>query len=235
MKKVIFMIALCLASIGAMAQSTKVVNGAVVDKNGNPLPGAVVEATGGAESTVVDADGTYSIEVPLWLKSLTARYTGMKTQKKNIVGRELVFEMDRDIAYKWFVNLVGAYDCYDLEVGRIGVMAGYADIWGGYIKLLPTLSWADEGNGMPAITAGVIKRISRPVNLYLGFGGSPYVDDDGWGKDYELEYGVTMELGTIINLTDRLNMNVGFAYTTSEIDDFECYGFDIQVGFGVRF
>lgn len=235
MKKVIFMIALCLVSIGAMAQSTKVVNGAVVDKNGNPLPGAVVEATGGAESTVVDADGTYSIEVPLWLKSLTARYTGMKTQKKNIVGRELVFEMNREIANKWFVNLVTAYDCYDLETGRIGVMAGYADSWGGYIKLLPTLSWADEGNGMPAITAGVIKRISRPVNLYLGFGASPFVDDDYWGKGYELKYGGAIELGTIINLTDRLNMNVGFAYAIYDIEDFECCGFDIQVGFGVRF
>ncbi|WP_417471148.1 carboxypeptidase-like regulatory domain-containing protein, partial [Leyella stercorea] len=42
-----------------MAQSTRIIKGAVVDKNGNPLPGATVEATNGAESTTVDADGTF--------------------------------------------------------------------------------------------------------------------------------------------------------------------------------
>ena len=52
MKNFFFILALCcLGCIGAIAQSTtKVVTGAVIDKNGNPLPGAIVEATGGAGS-----------------------------------------------------------------------------------------------------------------------------------------------------------------------------------------
>ena len=118
MKNFFFILAFCcLGSIGAIAQSTtKVVTGAVIDKNGNPLPGAIVEATGGAESTVVDADGTFSIEVPIWLKSLTTRYAGMKSKKKNLNGRDMIFLLRPDTD-SWFINLETSVNA---DVYRIG-------------------------------------------------------------------------------------------------------------------
>ena len=58
MRKIFFMLALALVSTAAMAQSTRIIKGAVVDKNGNPLQDETVEATNGEERTTEDADGT---------------------------------------------------------------------------------------------------------------------------------------------------------------------------------
>ncbi|MDE5789678.1 MAG: carboxypeptidase-like regulatory domain-containing protein [Muribaculaceae bacterium] len=56
--------------------TTKIITGIVVDKEGEPLAGAYVNATNGAETVETGADGTYIIEVPVWLKKLTASYPG---------------------------------------------------------------------------------------------------------------------------------------------------------------
>lgn len=83
----------CVLSMSAMAQATRTIKGAVIDRTGNPLPGATVEAKGGAESTTTDADGTFSMEVPIWLKSATAKYSGYKDQTKKVGMGDLLFEM----------------------------------------------------------------------------------------------------------------------------------------------
>ena len=83
-KKLFMMLLMGGVLMVAKAQSTKEVKGVVIDKNGNPLPGAKVQATGGAETAVTDADGTFNIEVSRWLKSLTATYPGMISKKAKL-------------------------------------------------------------------------------------------------------------------------------------------------------
>lgn len=104
MKKFIFAIIMAVAAFGIQAQdtekTTKTVTGAVVDDNGNPMPGALVEATGGAESVTTDADGTFTLEVPVWLKSLTATYPGLKPRKVKLHNKfnydeKVLFEMKK--------------------------------------------------------------------------------------------------------------------------------------------
>lgn len=57
--------------------TTKIITGVVVDGEGVPVAGAFVNATYGAETVETGSDGSYSIEVPVWLKCLTASYPGL--------------------------------------------------------------------------------------------------------------------------------------------------------------
>ena len=138
MKKIFMILIFIGAVLAASAQSTRQVRGAVVDKkNGNPLPGAKVEATGGAESTVTDADGTFTLEVSKWLKTLTATYPGMNKKKENIESSEIIFEMMPKQKMTWFVDVVGNVS-YSTEVrpslttGGMGLMFGQIGKWGWY-------------------------------------------------------------------------------------------------------
>ena len=228
MKHFILTLALiCLGSMSALAQSTRVVKGAVVDKNGNPLPGAVVEATGGAESAVVDADGTYAIEVPIWLNSLTAKYAGMQTKKIKLDhDGDIIFRLRTQIADKgWFVNAVGAtsfFDAYEASgfAGRLGLMGGYIGNWGGYVKVTPTFDDGTEACGLPAATIGVIKRIVGPAHIYVGLGYAPVSGDDdynynGWHYYYpDYESGMMVDFGFMFKF-NHIVANVGYSYSNS--------------------
>lgn len=241
MKKTFLIVMLCcIASVSAFAQTTtKVVKGAVIDKDGNPLPGAVVEATGGAESAVVDADGTFSIEVPIWLKSLTAKYAGMKDKKKKISGSDMIFEMKQNSA-KWFASLIGSYACFGDEIEdnylSMGIMAGYIDNWGGYAKItLPVSQIVIRKK--PNVSLGVIKSLSSASNIYLGIGYASipewdYYDDEYW---YGPDDAFMIEFGTIFNLSKRINLNAGIVYCSEWDYNFECSRFELQLGLGFRF
>lgn len=78
--------------------TTKIITGKVVDKTGEPLPGALVSATGGAETVATEADGTFTIEVPVWLKNLTASYAGhFETTQSVKKKKEVTFKLDFNI------------------------------------------------------------------------------------------------------------------------------------------
>ena len=216
MKKLLFVLVVACSSIVALAQNTRVIKGAVVDKNGNPLPGAVVEATNGAESTVVDADGTFTLEVPIWLKSITAKYAGMNDKKLKTNRNDYVFYMSEKNNH-WFANL-----CYGACIGdeyysRIGVMAGYYASWGAYARIMPSLE-----TGIPTFTIGVMKNIQNRVIPYLGFGlGSDYsswYDDDITGQ---------VDIGALVNVSSKIHVNIGLS------SNFE--GVDIIIGAGYTF
>lgn len=247
MKHFILTLALiCLGSMSALAQSTRVVKGAVVDKNGNPLPGAVVEATGGAESAVVDADGTYAIEVPIWLKSLTAKYAGMRTKKMNLnTPGDVVFRMKKQSDEKgWFVGAVGAGAFSDEwainTVGRLGVMGGYIGNWGGYLKVTPTFGGDSGICGIPSVTVGAIKRIVGPAHFYVGLGYTPVagLDDDdykyyGMSKiDWPIyENGMMVDFGFMFKF-NKIITNVGYSYSNSFCC---CVNHDLHLGIGYCF
>lgn len=250
MKKTVLTLLFAGASAMIMAQSTKTVKGAVIDLNGNPLPGAKVEATGGAESTVTDADGTFSLEVSQWLKSLSVTYPGMNKKKMSIKSdnRDLIFTMTEKSNY-WFVNAVAQYD--DGCLGA-GVMFGQLDKWGWYGKAVMDFTYFDghfdEVSYGPTISAGVIKRVSKSSYMYLGIGYSNYYDsydyyyDDGsWGGyvcDYdhrhlENEPAVLLEIGAMHRI-GHFNLNYGVGVANDHFD-FCCCGANFHLGIGYSF
>lgn len=240
MKKLMCMLLLACAGATALAQSTKVIKGAVVDKNGNPLPGAQVEATGGAESTTTDADGTFSLEVPMWLKSATARYAGMRDKKLKTSSSDMIFRMKKDYGGGWFVSAVGSLtlgDWEDSPTGKAGVMGGYLGNWGGYVKSMWFCAGAEEP-AVPMVSAGVIKRICRPLYAYLGVGYTKALCDDeywDWGYDYwwvDEEDAAVFEAGFIYKPIPHLMLSLGYAVSPS----FCCaVNHDIMLGVGFCF
>lgn len=240
MKKTLLMLLMAGATLTAMAQSTREVKGAVIDKNGNPLSGAKVEATGGAESTVTDADGTFSLEVSNWLKSLTATYPGMGSKKKNIRNQngDVIFEMYPQ-KKSWFVNVQGEYGIIEYEQGALGLMVGkVGGNWGYYGKIVYDF-FEGKQNIMEggAITFGAIKRIVPHFNWYLGAGPAlgyeehgRYVYNSYYKSSYHYYYhdkegGIAAETGAMFNF-GHFNANAGFDLRLP---------FDGDVGGGIHF
>ena len=68
----------------------KRISGIITDRTGSPLPGVNVRATGTAVGVISDADGKYSIEIPVDAKTLTFTFIGMETQEAEIGNRTQV-------------------------------------------------------------------------------------------------------------------------------------------------
>ena len=183
--------------------TTRIVRGAVIDKNGNPIPGATVRATGGAEMTVTDADGTYSIEVPVWLKSLTASYDGMMDKKLKLTpAGTTIFTLKPERGQTYgFINLVGT-QVWQVKSSikgvpaqtQLGLMGGAYRNWGGYLKVVVKLPGGDlkydnmydrAFNYEPTVTFGAIKRLSKNFNILFGAGIAFNYSVYGWEYDYD--------------------------------------------------
>lgn len=258
MRKIFFMLALALASTAAMAQSTRIIKGAVVDKNGNPLPGATVEATNGAESTTVDADGTFSLEVSRWLNTATARYAGMRKKTLEVQDGDMVFRLSPKYEMDWFLNVVAGVVtveryAYNTNVPNttysLGLMGGFlGKNWGGYTKLLwiPNSSFVSEPS-VPTVTIGATKRVFSFMHAYAGVG---YGKSNGRNKEYYSlkdpssgdEVSITNEyswnndamafdLGAIFRVKKHMSANVGISCVT----DFDDTNFYFSAGVGYVF
>ena len=254
MKKVFFMLALALTSTAAMAQSTRIIKGAVVDKNGNPLPGATVEATNGAESTTVDADGTFSLEVSRWLNTATARYAGMRKKTLKVQDGDMVFRLSPKYEMDWFLNVVSGVVTMERYARNtnvpnttysLGLMGGFlGKNWGGYTKLLwtPNSSFASEP-AVPTVTIGATKRVFSFMHAYAGAGYGkvnvvygetlkiPSSDEelsyyDSWNKD-----AMAFDLGAIFRVKKHISANVGISWVT----DFDQANYYFSAGVGYVF
>lgn len=253
MRKIFLMLALALASTAAMAQSTRIIKGAVVDKNGNPLPGATVEATNGAESTTVDADGTFSLEVSRWLNTATARYAGMRKKTLEVQDGDMVFRLSPKFEMDWFVNVVSGVvtmDSYNFYTDvpnttySLGLMGGFlGKNWGGYTKLLwtPNSSFASEP-AVPTVTIGATKRVFSFMHAYagVGYGKVNGADKESYyrtpGGDILYEYvsnndAMAFDLGAIFRIKNHISANVGISYVT----DFDQKNFYFSAGVGYVF
>lgn len=217
--------------LGINAQNTKVITGAVIDKNGNPLPNALVEATGGAESVTTDADGSFRIEVPIWLKSLTAKYAGFQDKKIKLNHNDqIIFEMKPKTG-SWFLDAAYAINFGDATFSRAGLMGGYLDKWGGYARVMLPFGGGTEAD--PSATVGVIKQVANPVYLYLGAGYAPVFGEYYYYGYNETDYesGGMFEAGAIFKF-NKVNFSVGYSFSSS----FCCYtNHSVQLSVGYCF
>ncbi len=68
----------------------KEINGSVIDAKGIPLPGVSVVVKGTTTGTISDADGKFSLTVPVDAKTLSFSFVGLKTQEF-IIGNKTSF------------------------------------------------------------------------------------------------------------------------------------------------
>ena len=215
------------------SQRTKIVKGVVIDKNGYPVVGATVQAAGGNVNTTVANDGTFSMEVPEWLKTITVEKPGYRRSKKKVDDDEMLFRMKK---YAWFVNANLACTAFaDEEVPgtlRPGIMFGTIANWGFYSKI----ALGHYHNIDPAFVVGFTKRLKENrVYLYSGLGVAcvRHSHEDA-GGDFNpcSDYGVMLDLGLIIKLTKKMNFTLG----TSISFDFDGeYELEPQIGIGYCF
>ena len=245
MKKIFLMFAVCAMSIAASAQTTRVLKGAVIDKAGNPLPGATVNATGGSEVTTVDADGSFSMEVPIWLKRATAQYAGMKDKTLKIKGDNLIFRMSPDNRRQWFVianySRIVSGD-YSKSTRRVeysgnmgGLMFGRLGKWGWYGKFNAGLLEIDKhyytsgySNDHEEVvgtaTVGVTKRIINPLHAYFGLGSGAF---DG-------DVVVTPEIGLVGKIKNHFLLHFGYQPVVPTSGNVDVYHV-LNIGLGYAF
>lgn len=215
-------IAICtLICAFAQMQSTGTIKGAVVDKNGNPLPGAMVQATGGAETVLVESDGTFEMEVPIWLKSATAKYPGMKSKKKKIdFQKPMIFTL-KDDGRKWFVNVTGGLALLytDQKSFLVGAMGGMLDTWGFYARFGIPTSGDEVTRGIQGIIGG-IKHIYKGFYAYLGLGYGGVLDEYYYFDSYaEWCEGMAFDTGLIFLIGNHIDFTVGLTFNTNFYDD----------------
>lgn len=103
MKKLILSGILLLAGfMGLTAQN--VVNGKVVDNEGNPIPGAKIEVVGSTESTITELDGTFRLETQKPVKKVKAFYVGMQTKTQTVKPDMLIKLQQSNSQISWRVN-----------------------------------------------------------------------------------------------------------------------------------
>ena len=85
MKKIFMLLALCLVSLGIMAE--KQISGVVVDGKGEPIIGASVQVRGTTTGTISDYDGEFALSVPDDATTLTVSFVGMQSQEVTIEKR----------------------------------------------------------------------------------------------------------------------------------------------------
>lgn len=191
-KRILLMcVFLVAASLALKAQN--VVTGTVIDRDGNPIPGAKVEIVGSAESTITELDGTFSITTQSPAGKVRVVYGGMQPKVKKVKPdmviklRETSWWKEKPEKMSWFVGVQVActsIECMDKP--SYGLMAGQVKQWGWYVKgvyrKVPDTSGdpivTDSGDWVTgemkqsywSVTGGVIVRLGCPIHFYLGAG-----------------------------------------------------------------
>lgn len=253
MKKLITIMIFVVLAIGtAIAQNNKTITGYVVDKNGNPLSGAEVMAVGGGASTITDADGSFTLDVHILLKKITASYPGMEDNTVSLKNQsDFVITMSPKIKKTGFISFIGVgglvneeYSFYhpgygwyedniDYGLYGIGIMGGQLGKWGWYVKGLYHSMDSFNYNG-GTLTAGAIKSIGRlPIYLYLGAGVASH--EIYYSDSY---IGYALDFGAIFKINRHLNIIGGINWGDSRCDDAydsHAKGFNLNIGVGYVF
>lgn len=100
MKKALFFISLMVLGASILSAQTKVITGTITSavSGEGPIPGVTVQVKGTTLGTLSDANGRYTIAVPMTNTTLVFSYIGMKKQEIEIAGRSVIdIEMEYDI------------------------------------------------------------------------------------------------------------------------------------------
>lgn len=104
MKKLLLSGILLLAGVtGVSAQN--VVNGTVIDNEGNPIPGAKIEVVGSTESTITELDGTFRLETQTPARKVKALYVGMQSKTQAVKPNLLIKLQPANSRIGWSVNI----------------------------------------------------------------------------------------------------------------------------------
>lgn len=188
MKSLFLSLALWVCCASAFAQTT--VTGKVVDKKGEPIPGAKVQVKGTGTSVLTNMDGTFSIETTQSKPKLRATYVGWNTTIKKAGQGDNIIKMgksswwtEKPDHYQWFlganVAFPGSAESAFAGVSP-GIMFGRVKNVGWYIKgqFNGCMSGHDcntwttgktKTNYMSGM-GGIIVRLGCPIHLNLGFG-----------------------------------------------------------------
>ncbi|MBD5364759.1 MAG: hypothetical protein HDR79_07435 [Bacteroides sp.] len=253
MKKFISFCAAMLLGLGSMLaqENYKAVKGYVVDKNGNPIPGAEVKDSKG-ESTITDHDGSFMLNVPLKTKKIVASYDGMATQSRRIKpDQNTIFTLRQERNNPAFLTGIIGYS-YSSHLHRgngkfipfVSIMGGRLGNWGFYGKLA-----GSPYEGSVSATVGALKNVyERKFFVFFGAGyGRCYTEtsnSDIYGNaDYADLNGFALDLGVLIkprrhfNITIGYNLIYGFSDKTEELsmDSGDNMINGLQIGFGYVF
>jgi len=194
----------------------------VVDGDGNPIPGALVEEVNGSESTLTELDGTFYLSPSKTRVKVT--YPGMKSRSAS-AGTNSTISLanigwinEGPEQYNWIVALQGAFPETGLKSPSLGVMVGRVKDIGWYARgVYRPIKGTDSDynsewttgetkNGYWAATAGAIVRVKGPFYGYIGAG---YVNrkvalelaDGSFAKDADQSYsGATLDYGVMFNM-----------------------------------
>ena len=86
------------SSSNSSSNSGQLVKGRVIDVDGEPLIGAMVQPIGGGNGTATDYNGEFSLSLPDHVKTLTVSYVGYKTQELP-VQPNMVITMEEELPY----------------------------------------------------------------------------------------------------------------------------------------
>lgn len=99
MRHIILTFLCATLSLMCMAQAERAVNGVVLDEKGLPVEGAVIQPVGTDWKFNAEADGTFMILVPHYVKELSVGLPGFLSQTLEIDGSYLVFKLKVDKGY----------------------------------------------------------------------------------------------------------------------------------------
>lgn len=243
MKKFVSIVTTLILGISSIIAQDNytLVKGFVVDRNGNPIPGAEVMTPGGGESVITDSDGSFNISVHRLLKKLSATYDGMTTKTLRITpDKELVFALRSERKNPAFINILLGYSHNmhglgwyhdDTDSPSWGIMAGMLSKWGFYGK------GNSDWNGNFGVTAGVIKSLyKRVIFMYAGAGyGMAWRREDNheyygtWRESIDSAYhpGIAADFGFIFKTGRHFNLIIG--YNLLSTFSFTVYN-DVSVG-----
>lgn len=212
---------------GEGANTSRTSTSKVVDENGKPLAGALVEFLGSQESTLSELDGSFTLPTnPSTAGKVRASYAGLKSKTKT-AKRDMTIELQKPgwlntspESYEWVVTLQGAFPEGGFTHPSLGAMVGRVKDIGWYVKGVyrPVQSTDCDYNDSRwttgkakhsywAATAGAIVRVKGPFHVYVGGG---YVDrkvawelaDGSYAKNTDLSYnGATLDYGLMFKMS----------------------------------
>jgi TonB-linked SusC/RagA family outer membrane protein len=169
MKKIliIFVLAVVTSAL-ALAQTVQIRGTVTNSEDGLGMPGVMVSVKGTMVGTLTDADGNYSLNVPVGSKTLVLSYVGMKRQEIDITGKNSVFAiMEPDTQMMDEIVVVG----YGVQ-NRRDVSGAIATVKGDAIKTVPVQSFEQALQGKATgvnitLPNGVLNNV--PVIRIRGF------------------------------------------------------------------